>query len=252
MDAMRQLLPRTDSATPVDDDTLARLYAMPAPASAAHVRANFVSTLDGAVQGPDHRSGTINSEADTMVFALQRALADVVLVGAGTARTEGYGPASIRPKFARFRPEGADPTPPIAVVTNSLRLSEQLLIDPRTIVITSQASPLRRREELAERIDLVVVGRDRVAAGDVVAALTDRGHRRLLCEGGPQLTAQLAAADALDELCLTLAPLLRAGAAERVLAGPELAQMTQWTPASLLIDDEGFLLGRWVRARPAE
>ncbi|HZP16029.1 MAG TPA: dihydrofolate reductase family protein [Nocardioides sp.] len=64
-------------------------YAWPA---GPWVRANFVSTVDGAAQGPDGRSGTINNEADVALFQQLRSTADVILVGAGTARTEKYGP----------------------------------------------------------------------------------------------------------------------------------------------------------------
>src|SRR3954466_1045562 len=76
----------------LDDDTLARLYAYPLlDGGESWLRVNFVSTLDGAATGADGRSGSINTGADREVFALLRALADVGVIGAGTAGGGGYG-----------------------------------------------------------------------------------------------------------------------------------------------------------------
>ena len=108
----------------LDDDALARLYAYPAPDGAqAWVRVNFVSTLDGAATGADGRSGSINTGADREVFALLRALADVVVIGAGTARAEGYRRAVTRTKWrARRQAAGQQPHPAVAVVSRSAQV----------------------------------------------------------------------------------------------------------------------------------
>lgn len=73
-----------------DEPTLCALYAHPpAPTGrSAFVRASMISTIDGASWGADERSGSINSQADYRVFRVLRALSDIVLVGAGTARAE--------------------------------------------------------------------------------------------------------------------------------------------------------------------
>src|SRR3954451_700770 len=101
----------------LDDDTLARLYAYPAlDGGESWLRVNFVSTLDGAATGADGRSGSINTGADREVFALLRALADVVLVGAGTARAEGYRRAVTPRKWrARRQAAGQQAHPVVAV-----------------------------------------------------------------------------------------------------------------------------------------
>ena len=66
---------------------LPELYAVP---RTPWLRVNFVSTVDGAATGEDGRSGTINNEIDHQVFEVLREQADVVVIGAGTARVEGY------------------------------------------------------------------------------------------------------------------------------------------------------------------
>src|SRR4051794_18610951 len=85
---MRRLLPSAE-----DDVDLDLAYAL--PPGAQWLRANMVSTIDGSVTGENHRSGTISGTTDKAVFAALRRLADAVLVGAGTARTEGYRPSTL-------------------------------------------------------------------------------------------------------------------------------------------------------------
>ena len=165
------------------------------------MRANFVSSLDGAVtlQG---KSAGLSSDGDRELFHLLRTMADVVLVGAGTARSENYG--------------GAKPVdghaPPIAVVSRSLHfdLTARLFTDTtvRPIVITCSASPIEPREQLSAVADVVLAGDSDVDLHVALDALADRGLRRVLCEGGPHLLGAVASAGLLDELCLTLAPVV--------------------------------------------
>jgi riboflavin biosynthesis pyrimidine reductase len=236
------------SPTDVLDDTqLAEHYGF--PPGRRWVRTNFIATVDGAAEGPDHRSGSMSGAADRRVLALLRALADVIVVGAGTARMEGYAPADIRPTFARFRSEaGQPPTPPIAVITDSLAFPEKLLDDPRTIVLTSSRSDSRRRRELAERVDVIVAGEHRVDAKTAVDALSARGHRRILCEGGPTVFSFLAGAGLVDELCLTIAPELLSGTSPRIMHGHDLPHPAQVRLDGLL-EADGFLFFRWLVER---
>ena len=94
-------------------DDLVDLYRWPRPARRSRtVRSNFVATLDGSVQGLDGRSGSINTESDHEVFALHRGLADVILVGAGTVRDEGYRAVDLEPWQRSLRAaEGLAPYP---------------------------------------------------------------------------------------------------------------------------------------------
>ncbi len=213
------------------------------------LRTNFIATIDGAAQGPDGRSGSLNNATDRALFALQRALTDVILVGAGTVRDEGYGPAEVSPDHLAARRAGGhdERPPPIAVVSASLNLSEKILADPRTIVVTVGRAPADRRADLSGRVDVAVCGDDTLDLEAVIDALADRGHRSVLCEGGPTLVGGLAAAGLIDELCLTTAPFLLGGAFARMLTTGALDPMPQWRPTSLVLDDDGYLFGRWTR-----
>lgn len=217
---MRQLHPayRED----VSDDELRSLYAY--PADRAWVRANMVTSLDGAAT-VNGRSQGLSRPADTAVFGLLRGLCDVVLVGAGTARTEGYRGLRAKPEYAGLRAAlGQQPAPVLALVSGRLALdpTSELFTagSQRTIVITCAAADPPARERLAAVADVVIAGEDKVNLPAAVAALTDRGLSRVLCEGGPTLLAEVIAAGLLDELCLTVSPVLVGADASRITSGP--------------------------------
>ncbi len=253
---MRLLLPvpsldRRGADTQLTTDELAQLYRPREPAAGAPVslRANVVATLDGAGYGPDRRSGSINDPDDRRLFAVLRATSDVVLVGAGTTRTERYGPARTPPDLQAVRAAAHDdPAPPIAVVSRSLDVGEPLLEDPRTIVVTTGSAPADRLRRLADRVDVAVCGDDDLDLSRVVDELAARGHRHVLCEGGPTLLGALAAERLVDDLCVTTAAWTLGGDAPRFAIGLQLDPMTRWTPVSVAIDDEGYLFTRWHRA----
>lgn len=193
-----------------DEVDLATAYAVP---EARHVRVNFVSSADGAVTVAG-KSGALGNDADRELFQLLRSLADVVLVGAGTVRAENYGGA---------RSHNGTAPPPIAVVTKSLTLqpTARIFTDTvvRPIVVTCGKAPADRRTALADVADVVVAGDDDVDLQAALDALADRGLNKVLCEGGPRLFGALAQGGLVDELCLTLAPVLAGGDAGRIIAG---------------------------------
>ncbi|WP_354642698.1 pyrimidine reductase family protein [Kitasatospora camelliae] len=234
-------------------EALAEVYAYPEQVRDGRpwLRANMVSGLDGAAR-LDGLSEGLSSSADKRIFGVLRALADVVLVGAETVRAEGYRPARARAEFAAARrAAGQPPAPAIAIVTRSLHLdlTAPLFTEPlvRTVVITTSDSPAERRRAAAEVADVVVAGEGDVDLPAAVRELTGRGWTRQLTEGGPRLLGQVAAAGLLDELCLSLAPLVTVGDAPRIAAGPRLPGAQPMRLASL-IEDEGFLFGRYLRA----
>lgn len=245
------------SAGPLPDGVayLARLYGNGAVADAVgprrrgHVRANMVASADGAVT-LDGRSGGLSGPADRMVFSVLRSVADLVLVGAGTARTERYRPVQPGEIWAQLRPDGA-PAPPVAVVTATLDLTgcERLLTVPPggspTILITTAQAPADRKAALAGRARIIEAGEQRVDVRAAVATLRDLGYARILTEGGPMLLGQLVAAGVLDELCLTASPLLASGLSGRIASGPPAAQ--RLSLAHVLADDD-FLLCHYVTA----
>ncbi|WP_412104152.1 pyrimidine reductase family protein [Streptomyces europaeiscabiei] len=234
---------------------LAVAYAYPEPAPGGRepwLRANMVSTLDGAAQHGG-RSQPISSDADMRIFGTLRGLADVVVVGAETVRQEGYRPARAREAFAEARrAAGQTPAPAVAVVSASLDLdfSLPLFSSPSvpTILLTGAAAAPDRVATAEKAGVRVVVAGDGMGVDPAraVRALADLGLTRLLTEGGPRLLGQLIAADVLDELCLTVSPMLTAGDAQRIAGGPSVPVPKRFALASLL-EEAGFLFGRYRR-----
>ncbi|KUO03438.1 pyrimidine reductase family protein [Streptomyces caeruleatus] len=234
---------------------LAAAYAYPEPGPGEPVpwlRANMVSTLDGAAQH-DGRSQPISTATDMRIFGTLRALADVVVVGAETVRQEGYRPARAREEFAEAREAaGQGPAPAIAVVSAGLELdySLPLFTSPLvpTLILTGAAAAPDRVAAAEKAGAQVVIAGDGVGVDPVraVQALAELGHTRLLTEGGPRLLGQLVAAGVLDELCLTISPMLTAGDAQRIAGGPSVAVPKRFELVSLLQED-GFLFSRYRR-----
>jgi riboflavin biosynthesis pyrimidine reductase len=255
---VRQIYPEPAD---LDPDGLAARYTYPDLPGAGPdgrpqwwLRANMVTSLDGAatLRG---RSGGLSGGADQEVFALLRALADVIIVGAGTARAERYGPVlpeSEGVQWAWLR-DGRAAAPPIAVVTRRLSLdpASPLLAGSaaaRTIVITTESAPAGLRASVARTAEVIVAGQDSVDLPAAVATLAGRGYQRILTEGGPGLLAQLIEADLVDELCLTISPLLAGPGAGRIVAGRALPAggARPVTLAHVLVED-GHLLCRYTR-----
>jgi riboflavin biosynthesis pyrimidine reductase len=252
---VRRLLPAADGPpADLDDASLAEAYAVPA-GPRWHLRINFVASADGGATVED-RSGGLSNPADKRVFRLLRDLADVVLVGAGTARAEGYGAERYAPERRRRRVElGGAELPVIAVISGSLDLDPTSTLftraepNARTVVITCQAAPEARRVALAEVADLLVAGDDRVDLAAAVAGLAGRGLARVLCEGGPTLFGALLEAGLVDELCLTVSPLLTGPGTGRIVAG----RLVDGAPFPLsllhLLEEDGALLHRYGLSR---
>jgi len=242
---MRQLLP-----APLDSVDLRVAYAYPSgPAGRCWLRANMVGSADGAAT-IDGRSGGLSSPRDQQVFALLRELCDAVIVGAGTARTEGYRAIRAKEAHADARTaNGQRPAPVLVIVSGRLELdpTSQLFHGgaEQTIVLTTSSSPADRRVLLSDVADVVVAGDERVDMAAATDELLQRGFTRLLCEGGPTLLADVAAAGRLDELCLTIAPRLVGGESRRILRG---AQVDEAVQLAHLLEDDGTLFARYVHA----
>ena len=233
----------------LDSEGLALAYAYPQlGAGQRWVRANFISTLDGAAAGDDGSSGSINTGADRDVFGLLRALSDVVLVGAGTARVEGYRRITVRAPWLGLR-RGRAPHPTIAVFSRSGDVPADLSRDRAdsgdVLLVTCESAGTEAidvaRNTLGED-QVIVAGDASVDLATAVDSLTVRGLPRILCEGGPHLMRDLTASGRLDELCLTIVPTLVAGDHPRITAGDSVS--ANLLPR-LLIESQGTLLGRW-------
>lgn len=225
-------------------------YALP-DRTAPHLRVNFVSSLDGAVT-LGGRSGALGSPDDQRLMSVLRTLADVIVVGAGTVRAEGYGGLRLPAASVDWRrARGLSDQPPLAVVSSSLDL------DPahpffsaavvRPLVLTHEAAPAGRRAALAEVAEVIDCGAASVEPALLVQALAERGMPQQLCEGGPHLFGELLAADRVDELCLSLSPVLVAGDAGRIVQGVAEAARPMRLVHALPAGD--MLLLRYARAR---
>ena len=193
--------------TDLDTSSLVAAYAAPAE---SWVRCNMVTSLDGAATGADGRSGSINNDADHVVFEILRALSHVVVVGAGTIRAEGYPPLSVSDSLVGTRRGlGLPDELPLVAVSNRGEVPPTLsgCRDGRVLLAVPAAAPglAAARRDLGED-HVVVCGADELDLAALVAALRERGWSQVLTEGGPRLLGSFLAADQLDELCFTIAP----------------------------------------------
>jgi len=239
---MRRLFPVPGE---LDDAGLVEAYRLPAGRS---LRVNFVASLDGAIT-VDGVSEGLGSPGDKRVFRLLRALADVVLVGHGTAAAEGYRAMAEDSSVGRLRASlGRAPTAPVAVV------SRRASLDPRsglvagavspTILVTCAASDEGRREALAAAGVLVLVcGEDDVDLPLALDELAALGHEQVLCEGGPELLHAALSAGVVDELDLSIAPALVGGETRLLPAGlPEVQRLE----LRQLLEEDGTLFARYA------
>lgn len=246
---MRMLWP--EPLDELTDDDLAEIYGFPAEVTGSWVQVNFVSSADGAVAVDDHSEG-LSSPADKRIFLLGRELADVVLVGAGTARAEGYrGARTNDARRERRKRRGLAEIPPIAVVTASARIDPDspLLTDTRIppIIITTESAPAERVAGLTDAgAEILVAGEQMVDLTAALAELSRRGLKRVDCEGGPHLFGELIAEDLVDQLCLTVAPLLAGAGADRIAVGRATTESRRLELASILYED-GFTMLRYRR-----
>lgn len=243
---MQSLFPTAPSD--LTDDDLAGLYAY--PVERTWVRSNFVSTVDGAVQGGDGRSGSISPAADQGLFALLRSLCDVVLVGAGTARAEGYQPVRASEVDGALRQRlGLAPLPALAVVSLSLDLGALLSQEAGPVLVVTTTAALRARPAaVPEHCEVIVAGENVVDPVAAIEQLSARGYQRVQCEGGPQLLRDLVAGGCCDEICVTIAPGVVGGSGHRMTRGAALQPPAELTLQHVLHED-GTLFCRYTRMR---
>jgi riboflavin biosynthesis pyrimidine reductase len=233
---------------PAGEVEAADAYAV--PDDPRHVRVNMVSSVDGAAT-LEGRVGTLTGPADQRLLLLLRALADVLVVGAGTVRAEGYGPLSVDPALAPLRQAaGQSVAPRLVVPSRSLDVDLDgaaftEAIEPPLVVTTRQA-PSERVRAAQEVAEVVVLGDEKVDLASMLDLLTERGARRILSEGGPSVLAGLLAADLVDELCLAVAPVVTCGGESRITSGPLLPAPLPLHLAQVA-EGEEFLFLRYTR-----
>jgi riboflavin biosynthesis pyrimidine reductase len=242
---MRRLLPPAADGGLLDDGALIEAYRLPEGRS---LRVNFITSLDGAAT-VDGVSEGLGSAGDRRVFQVLRALADVVLVGHGTAAAEGYRAVPGASTVGRIRASIGRAAPlPIAVVSGraSLDPTSRLVTDAQapTVLVTCAAADAGRRAALeAAGVIVLVCGDDEVDLPAALDGLAELGHEQVLCEGGPALFHAVLAAGVVDELDLSLAPSLVGDGEKRLLEGalpdPAVLGLRQ------LLEEDGVLFTRY-------
>ncbi len=220
--------------TVADIAELASFYADPPQG----VRANMIFSADGAAAFGG-RAGPLSCPIDQQLLKILRGLADVVLVGAGTARAENYGPV-------RLIDPGRTAPPPIAVISRSGQLPSRLFGDPDQppiLVTCAHAAAARADPGDDGRRQVLLAGEDSVDVARAVALLRARGMHRILCEGGPTVLDELVEAGVVDEICVTLAPKLAASqpVGHRLTPSPLPAPVSLRLEHALVFGDYLFL-----------
>jgi riboflavin biosynthesis pyrimidine reductase len=244
---MRQLLP-----TGVENVDVFSVYASDHRAPHADrpwLLANMIASLDGATH-VDGVSGGLGGPADRLAFRAIRAVADMILVAAGTARSENYHPITTTPELAAARgARGQADRPRLAILTRhlDLDLNGELFTAPEPpIVLTTDAAPASRVRHAETRTTVLRFAGPRIDVREALTALGALGARVVLSEGGPTLIGQLAAADVLDELCLTISPMVVGGDASRVTDATTPPIDRRYRLARML-EQDAMLLLRYVR-----
>jgi riboflavin biosynthesis pyrimidine reductase len=244
---MRMLFP-----VPADIVEPAAVYAdLPTAEGRPSIRLNMIVSVDGGTSW-NGVSGALGGPADKALFGIMRSLTDLVLVASGTMRAEQYGPV-VMPADVQDerRDRGQAPVPAIAVVSRSCHFDWDApfftAATQRPYIVTVSSADAASRDKAAEVANVIIAGDDTVDLTRAAAELGGRGHDHILAEGGPTLNGELAQARLLDELCVTLAPLLASGDAKRLIAGSTLAQLEALRVHSICEADDYLFL----RYRPA-
>jgi riboflavin-specific deaminase-like protein len=248
---VRQILPtRIDGIDPVAayaDDL------RPCPAGRPWILVNMIASLDGAT-ALDGKSGGLGGPADKAVFRALRTVPDAILVGAGTARAENYGPVKLDEQSRAMRlGRGQREFPRLVVVSGRLDLDATgpMFTDSieQPIVFTTEEADPADVAALDAVAEVVRCGTTSVDLRMAMAHLGPMGIRTVLCEGGPTLNGQLVEADLVDEWCQSIAPMLVAGDSARVSLAATGAGAVP--PAKLqitrVLEQDSFLFVRAVR-----
>ena len=213
-------------------DSRDRLLELYRPPSTRWLRLNLITSVSGSAAGSDGTSETLTNPADRKLLGVIRELADVVLIGAQSVRAEGF----TLPRKAR-----------LAIVTRSGDLSGHRIsgpIEPGRLFVLCPESAAEQAASLAGAEVIVVDSHDgSLSARAILDALYAHGLESIVCEGGPNLAAQFAAAGLLDEVCLSTSPTL--GGPSLPLLGSELEPIALEL-SSLMIDEASGLYARWA------
>ena len=244
---MRELLPHP--GTEADLSALLGRDDRGAPHDRPWVMANMVTSIDGAY-ALSGVSGALSSSADREIFHTLRAAADVILVAAGTSRAEKYRrPTTTEALLTARRAAGLSDAPRLVVVSRSLSIpADQPFLHgdgPDPLVLHPRSSDT---SQVPRGVELRAVGSDSVDLRLAMQSLYADGVRLVLCEGGPSLLGQVQALDLLDELFLSVSPVLTGGAVTGILRGAPEHAVPQRLHRLWEDEDSLFLTYRTIRS----
>ena len=214
---------------------------------------NMITSIDGST----HISGTsggLGGPADQRVLGTLRSFADVILVGSGTVQAENYRtPHAPDGESGKRRIERKqDQHPRLAVLSGSGNLDSGIpMFDQdeskgaKPLIYTSENGNENLSENFQEKAEVVTLGVGPVDLSFVLRDLFDRGAKVVLAEGGPSLNHQLVEAQLVDELCLTISPLLVGGESSSIINGPVFSDPHQFQLNGLATEDR-FLFCRYL------
>jgi riboflavin biosynthesis pyrimidine reductase len=227
---MRRLLPEPADDISVDE---AYSFALGERPDRPWVGLCMVASIDGSTVVGGNSAG-LSSDTDTAVLVRLRRLADVIVVGAGTVRDEGYGP----PKKPGQR---------VGVVTRTgkVDVTSELFTSGAGFLVTSENSSVDLRG-----VDIIRAGQDDVDLDVAIARIAQLipSCRYVQAEGGAAFNGALLDADVLDELNVTTSPATVGGAGPRLATGASQHQH-RFEMRQLAVDEQSFMYGRWLRRR---
>lgn len=246
MVTMQQVWP--DSGSPVDHLEVYEEVPRPHSPESPWVMLCMIATVDGSVSVRG-RSAPLGGPADWAVLTALRGCADAIVVGAGTARTEDYGPPTVAADVReRRRRRGQRPEPLLAVVSarGDLDPGSRLFGGPMAprLYLAATVTP-QRRCALESVAEVRTAGGTSVEASAVVNDLAAEGRSLILLEGGPRLNACFAAEGLIDEFCITRSSLLAPGGPGLVAGDPTAAAVDLRLDRLLVAD--GMVFARYLR-----
>jgi len=242
-----RILMGLENAVADSDELLAEAY--PWPEGQSWTRVTMLRALDGGVAGADQRSRSLSGDVDREILREVRRLSDAIVVGATTMRLEPYGPVQTRPDAVEQRRGlGMADAPVLVLVSGSLDLPWDEPVFTQSactpIAVATDRASDHAHKRAAQHVEVIRLPGERVSAGALVAALQDRGLRRLVCEGGPGLLASFAAEDQIQEVDLTVSPYLQTlvpGSSAPEWADPQHFELSQ------VLEHESMLFARYLR-----
>ncbi|MFW2514389.1 dihydrofolate reductase family protein [Demequina sp. SO4-13] len=235
---LRRVSPPGEDIPPDDSEQALRALYAHRPGV---LRLGMIRSRDGRAAGPDGSSRSLGGPADLRVLHTLRSVADVVLVGAQTARRERYSDIALPDALAAARSSLRYRQPHLAIVTRSGILPPGL--DPSTtwVVTVAGSRAAALGGPWASRV--IEVGGTDISPRTLVRELNSRGLTRVLCEGGPTLATRMLSRGLVDEYCLTTAD----------VEGAETAKQIPEVPAAMKLAHQlsggEFTIERWTASR---